>query len=85
MSDPEERFAALYADHYPPILRYAVRRIDGEHARDIAMETFLIAWRRLDDVPRAADEALLWLYRVARNTLANEQRGIRRVIATIPG
>ena len=34
-------------------------------------------WRRLDDVPEG-DEALPWTYAVARNSLANAQRGLRR-------
>jgi RNA polymerase sigma factor (sigma-70 family) len=40
-------------------------------------ETFLTAWRRLDDVP-AADGARLWLYGVARRVCANQRRGDRR-------
>lgn len=75
MTDPQERFAALYDEHYPAIVRYAARRTDPEQARDIAMDTFLVVWRRLDEVP---PEALPWLYGVARNVLANEQRGARR-------
>ena len=40
-------------------------------------ETFLTAWRRLDDVP-PGDRARLWLYGVARRVLANQQRGEHR-------
>jgi DNA-directed RNA polymerase specialized sigma24 family protein len=43
----------------------------------VIAETFLTAWRRLDDVP-AGDEARLWLYGVARRMLANQRRGARR-------
>jgi RNA polymerase sigma-70 factor (ECF subfamily) len=35
-----------------------------------------VAWRRLDAVP--ADDALPWLYSVARKVLANHRRGRRR-------
>ncbi len=38
-------------------------------------ETFLVAWRRLDDVPA---DALPWLYGVARRVLANERRSAGR-------
>ena len=38
-------------------------------------ETFLVAWRRLDDVP---EPALPWLFGVARRTLANSRRSSRR-------
>ena len=71
--DPEhDRFKAIYAEYYPAVLRYAARRIGAEAARDIAAETFLTAWRRLDHVP--AGQPLPWLYATARNCLANELR-----------
>ena len=71
--DPEhDRFKAMYDEHYPAVLRYAARRIGAEAARDIAAETFLTAWRRLDHVP--AGQPLPWLYATARNCLANELR-----------
>jgi RNA polymerase sigma factor (sigma-70 family) len=71
--DPEhDRFKALYEDHYPAVLRYAARRVGAEAARDIASETFLTAWRRLDRVP--LEQSLPWLYATARKCLANELR-----------
>jgi RNA polymerase sigma-70 factor (ECF subfamily) len=71
--DPEhDRFKVIYSQHYPAVLRYAARRVDVEAARDIAAETFLIAWRRLDRVPPG--EPLPWLYTTARHCLANELR-----------
>lgn len=72
------RFEALYAVNFGAILGYAVRRTgNGEDAADVVAETFLVAWRRLDDVP-AGDDARLWLYGVARRVLANHHRGERR-------
>jgi RNA polymerase sigma factor (sigma-70 family) len=71
--DPEhDRFKAVYDQHYPAVLRYAARRVGAEAARDIAAETFLTAWRRLDRVPPG--QPLPWLYATARNCLANELR-----------
>jgi RNA polymerase sigma-70 factor (ECF subfamily) len=71
----EQRFRALYAAHFEPILRYALRRVTvGEDAADVVAETFLTAWRRLDDVPPGA-QARLWLFGVARRVLANHARG----------
>jgi RNA polymerase sigma-70 factor (ECF subfamily) len=40
-------------------------------------DVFLVAWRRLDDVP-PGDEARLWLFGVASRTLANARRAARR-------
>ncbi|GAA4631798.1 sigma-70 family RNA polymerase sigma factor [Actinoallomurus vinaceus] len=76
--DPHDRFARVYDEHYPAIVRYAARRVDPERARDVAMETFLVAWRRLDDLPDPPEAVLPWLYGVVRNVLANEQRRNRR-------
>jgi RNA polymerase sigma-70 factor (ECF subfamily) len=71
--DPEhDRFKALYDQHYPAVLRYAARRVGAEAARDIAADTFMTAWRRLDRVPETG--ALPWLYATARRCLANEVR-----------
>jgi RNA polymerase sigma-70 factor, ECF subfamily len=67
-----DRFATLYDQHYPAVLRYAARRIGVEAARDIAAETFLTAWRLLDRVP--SEQPLPWLYATARRCLANEFR-----------
>jgi RNA polymerase sigma-70 factor (ECF subfamily) len=78
MTERQVRFEALYAANHAPILGYALRRTDSpDDAADILAETFLAAWRRLDDVP-AGDEARLWLYGVARRLLANHYRGERR-------
>lgn len=76
MSDPDDGFAELWDAHYDDVLAYATRRIDRETARDVAAETFLIAWRRRGDLP--ADRPFPWLLHVARNVLANEARGDRR-------
>ena len=71
--DPEhDRFTAMYDQYYPAVVRYAARRVGAEAARDIAADTFLTAWRRLDRVPPG--QPLPWLYATARNCLANELR-----------
>ncbi|HUJ07853.1 MAG TPA: RNA polymerase sigma factor [Streptosporangiaceae bacterium] len=77
-ADRRRRFEAIYATNCVPILGYALRRTaNGDDAADVVAETFLTAWRRLDDVPPGG-EARLWLYGVARNVLANHRRGERR-------
>jgi RNA polymerase sigma-70 factor (ECF subfamily) len=72
------RFEAVYAAHHGPILGYLLRRTDNpDDAADALAETFLAAWRRLEDVP-AGPDARLWLYGAARRVLANYHRGQRR-------
>ena len=71
-------FEALYAEHYAPVLGYVLRRTEGaDDAADVIPETFLVAWRRLEDAP-TGDRARMWLYGVARRALANHRRGERR-------
>jgi RNA polymerase sigma-70 factor (ECF subfamily) len=74
--EPDDGFAELWDTHYDDVLAYTVRRADRETARDVAAETFLIAWRRRADIP--SDRPFPWLLNVARNVLANEARGSRR-------
>ena len=74
----EAQFEALYAAHGRDVLAYAVRRTpNAQDAADVLADTFLVAWRRLEEVP-PADEARLWLYGVARRLLANQRRSERR-------
>jgi RNA polymerase sigma factor (sigma-70 family) len=78
VAEREARFEAVYAANHAPILGYALRRtVSPDDAADILAETFLTAWRRLDELP-GDDGARLWLYGVARRVLANYYRGERR-------
>jgi RNA polymerase sigma-70 factor (ECF subfamily) len=74
----EEEFRALYDAHFEGILGFALRRAaTPEDAADTVSDTFLVAWRRLDEVP--AEGARLWLFGIARHQLANRRRSsIRR-------
>jgi RNA polymerase sigma-70 factor (ECF subfamily) len=52
-----------------------LRRVaEPADAADVVAETFLIAWRRIDELP-AGGEARPWLFGVARRVLANQRRG----------
>jgi RNA polymerase sigma-70 factor (ECF subfamily) len=78
MPDPElrrVRFDALFREHHPAVRAYARRRVPPEDVDDIVSETFLVVWRRLDDVPEAP---LPWLLAVARNVAGTEWRGAAR-------
>lgn len=72
------RFGQIYREQGQAILAYALRRVEGpEDAADVVAETFLVAWRRLDEVPSNAG-ARLWLFGVARLVIANRHRAERR-------
>jgi RNA polymerase sigma-70 factor, ECF subfamily len=68
----------MFRECYPPVRAYALRRAAPDAAQDVVADTFLVAWRRLEDVP---DDALPWLYGVARRVLANQRRSAGRSAA----
>jgi RNA polymerase sigma-70 factor, ECF subfamily len=70
-----ERFQALYAEHHARVYAYAVSRVGRQLADEVVSEVFLVAWRRLADVPVPA---LPWLLTVARNTASSQFRGSAR-------
>jgi RNA polymerase sigma factor (sigma-70 family) len=75
---PGDRFESLFEAHHRALLAYAARRLPSlTDAEDVVADVFLVAWRRLEDVP-AGDAALSWLYGVARKTIGNQRRGIAR-------
>ncbi len=70
-------FCDVYRAFYPQVFRYMRRRTDEESALDATADTFLVAWRRLNDLPEG-ESILPWLYGVARRVLSNQRRGQRR-------
>ena len=79
MSDDQaQRFSAIYGALYGRIRAYAARRVGADAAEEIADETFMIAWRRFDDVP---PEPLPWLYEVARHVVQRYRAGVARQTA----
>lgn len=74
--DREARFRRMCEAHTAAVLAYALRRTSRDDAADVVAETFLVAWRRLDDVDERT--ALPWLYAVARNVLLSQRRATRR-------
>lgn len=71
----DERLHALFIEHADQVLRYALRRVDHATANDVVSDTFLVACRRIDQVP---DSPLPWLLVVARNSIRNRLRGSTR-------
>lgn len=57
------------------VFAYACRHVGTVAAQDVVSDVFVVAWRRIDEVP---EDALPWLLVVARNTIGNRRRGIAR-------
>ncbi|MGY1839288.1 MULTISPECIES: RNA polymerase sigma factor [unclassified Modestobacter] len=76
MTEPSEtRFDRLWADHAAAVVRYARAHVLPDDVEDVVAETFVVAWRRLDEVP---EFGLPWLLGVARGVSANARRTRRR-------
>ena len=70
--------SGLYERNGLDVLAYALRRAPTpEDAADAVADTFLVAWRRLAEIP-PEPHARLWLYGVARRVLLNQRRGENR-------
>lgn len=70
-----ERTALLFREHSARVYAYARRHVEESHCDDVVSETFLVAWKRPEQVPAVG---LPWLLVVARNVIANQRRTNRR-------
>ena len=67
------RFTELMIEIGPELLNYFERRV-GESGADLLAELMATAWRRSSALPRAHEEARMWLFGMARNLLRNSTR-----------
>ena len=67
----EAGFRQIYEANYDRVLAYSLRRAEPQDAQDAVAETWLVAWRRFEDLP---DEPLPWLLGVCRKALSNKRR-----------
>ena len=79
MMETDIRFRRLFDSHHDAIRLYCGRRLDAAEAGVAASEVFVVAWKRIDDVPGEPD-TLPWLYGVARNVIKNSKRSDRRLL-----
>src|SRR4051812_21843845 len=75
-----ERWPATFDELYEAtsrrVLAYALRRSESiDDAEEVTAETFIVAWRRLEEIPA---DPLPWLLAVARRIAANRRRGTAR-------
>jgi RNA polymerase sigma-70 factor (ECF subfamily) len=76
----EAEFDRLFNEYSGPIYNYALRMIgDADRAADIAQDTFIKAYRKLDTLTDAA-AARSWIYRIATNTAIDAIRRSRHTV-----
>ena len=51
MTSPTERFTECWHSDGPRVLAYASRHVGRDLAHDVVADTFMVAWRRWDEVP----------------------------------
>ena len=73
----EARFVDLYERFQRYVASYCARRLPRDRVEDAVAETFLVAWRRLGDVPEG-DAGLRWLYGVAYKVVGRQWRATSR-------
>jgi RNA polymerase sigma-70 factor (ECF subfamily) len=73
--DAEDRFTAIYDSCRQRVWSYAASRAGRHVADEVVSETFMVAWRKLDEVP---EPPLPWLLGVARNILRDSLRSETR-------
>lgn len=72
VSDERVAFERLFRTNHPAVYRFVVRRVEEAAVQDVVAETFLVAWRRHDEI---TGDPLPWLLGVARRLCANHLRG----------
>jgi RNA polymerase sigma-70 factor (ECF subfamily) len=75
----EERFLAVYGKSARDLLAYFIRRTQTpEEAADCLAETFLVVWRKRDEIPSDPGQERPWVFGVARNVLRRVHERDRR-------
>lgn len=68
-------YERMFRARHAAVYRYVLRRIEEAAVDDVVGETFLVAWRRYDEI---AGDPLPWLLGIARRLCANHLRGRAR-------
>ena len=74
----KEQFEVIFTEHRSSVLGYSLRRVPPEDAKDVVSETFLVAWRRREELPTHPQA---WLLGVARKVIATRRRSDQRRIS----
>ncbi len=70
-------FREVYNATFDDVRRFCLRRLPASDVNDAVSEVYLVAWQKVDKIPRGS-EALPWLLGVARNVVRHVGRSNRR-------
>jgi RNA polymerase sigma factor (sigma-70 family) len=75
-SEPrDDRLRQVFLAYSDRVYAYTLRHVDRDRAQDVIAEVFMVAWRRIEDMP---PEPLPWLLVIARNCLRSRRRSDTR-------
>jgi RNA polymerase sigma-70 factor (ECF subfamily) len=77
MDQTHDTFERIFRQHEQRVRDYCARRVPSASVEDIVSETFAVAWRKLDEMPKG-EAALPWLYAVAYRMVQHEWRSASR-------
>lgn len=77
-TDDQSAFRELHDRHSADVLRYLIRRVNAEDARDLLQEVFICVWK-LHDTYKPGANVGAWLQTIAKNRVKNHWRDENRV------
>jgi RNA polymerase sigma factor (sigma-70 family) len=75
-STPAAQAQHIFETHHAAVRDYCRRRLQHDGVADAVADVFLVAVRRIDEIPAGAERP--WLFGIARNVVRNHQRRERR-------
>lgn len=78
-TSPQQRLEEAVLREAPGVLAYLTRRVaDPADAADLLGDVLVVIWRRIDAMPLEPGPARMWIFGIARKTLAGGHRSSRR-------
>lgn len=78
-TSPQQRLEEVVLREAPALLAYLTRRVSNPaDAADLLGDVLVVVWRRIDTMPTEPGPARMWMFGIARKTLASGHRSNRR-------
>jgi RNA polymerase sigma factor (sigma-70 family) len=71
----DDRLRQVFLTYADRVFAYTLRHVNRDRAQDVIADVFMVAWRRIDDMP---PDPLPWLLVIARNCVRSRRRSDTR-------